>query len=472
MVKFMRFNIEKIFEEWAGEELLFFEALPQSGSIRKYFRLSGETKNAIAAWNPDLRENEAFFYLSEHFRNKKLNVPELFAEDKKEGIYLLQDLGDITLFSLLHKEGITEKVINYYRQSLNELIKFQIEGAKGLDWAVCYPRAEFDRQSMQWDLNYFKYYFLKLSGIGFDEQRLEDDFATLMDYLEKADSGFFMFRDFQARNIMIYEESPYFIDYQGGRKGPLQYDVASILFQAKANLPHSLRSELLNFYINGLEKVIKIDRKQFIDLYYGFVLIRLLQVLGAYGYRGYFERKSHFLESISFAGENLKWYLRNVELPVDMPELTRCLKEIVEKETLKRKKRSSFKLTVEIYSFSFKMSIPEDSSGHGGGFVFDCRALPNPGRYEEYKSLTGKDKPVIDFLLKEPDVVGFLNNVYQIVDQAVDNYIERGFDHLMVSFGCTGGQHRSVYSAENLYRHLKEKYDINIVLSHKVIDNW
>ena len=293
-----------------------------------------------------------------------------------------------------------------------------------------------------------------------------------MDYLEGADSDYFMFRDFQARNVMIYDDKPFFIDYQGGRKGSLQYDLASMLFQAKARLPQNLRENLLNFYISNLKEYIKVNDKEFVEYYYGFVLIRTLQVLGAYGYRGYFERKPHFVESIEYAVENLKWLIENVSIPVDTPELTKCLNEITRQDRFKQKRKSSNILTVEINSFSFKKEIPEDKSGNGGGFIFDCRALPNPGRYEQYKSITGKDKPVIDFLKNEPEVLKFLNNVYEIVDQSVDNYIERGFAHLVVNFGCTGGQHRSVYSAENLYAHLKSKYDINVILTHKVIGEW
>jgi aminoglycoside/choline kinase family phosphotransferase len=472
----MEDKIKQLFTDWAGEEPVYFEALPESGSIRKYFRIKGVKKQAIAAFNPDLKENDAFFYFTDYFLKNGLNVPEIFAKNAEEGIYLLQDLGDRTFFSLLtdvdRKKGIPGNIIKLYEQSLTELLKFQVVASKNLDYSVCYPRAAFDRQSMQWDLNYFKYYFLKLAGISFHEQKLEDDFNKLMDYLEGADSDYFMFRDFQARNVMIYDDKPFFIDYQGGRKGPLQYDLASMLFQAKARLPQSLRVDLLNFYISNLKEYAKVNDKEFVEYYYGFVLIRTLQVLGAYGYRGYFERKPHFVESIEYAVVNLKWFVENVNIPVDTPELTKCLNEIIRKDRFKQKRKSSNLLTVEINSFSFKKEIPEDKSGNGGGFIFDCRALPNPGRYEEYKKLTGKDKPVIDFLKKEPEVLKFLNNVYEIVDQSVDNYIERGFGHLMVNFGCTGGQHRSVYSAENLYAHLKSKYEISLKLSHKIIDKW
>ena len=468
----INWKIKELFTNWSGEKAESFKALSASGSYRHYYRIKGKTGQAIGVYNQDRKENKAFFTFTEHFRNNGLNVPDVYEKNIDEGIYLLQDLGDITLFSLLtenkHKDSTRKKVIEFYKQSLEELIKFQVVAGKDLDYSVCYPRASFDRQSMQWDLNYFKYYFLKLTGIQFDEQKLEHDFLTLIIFLSKAETNYFMYRDFQSRNIMIYESQPYFIDYQGGRKGPLQYDIASLLFQAKANLPFDVRESLLDYYIEKLRDFIISDREEFIKYYYGFVLIRTLQVLGAYGFRGYYERKPHFIESIDFALKNVEWYLENVKLPVDIPELNKCLNKMVEHNKQETAVRHGKTLTVEINSFSFKVGIPEDRSGHGGGFVFDCRVLPNPGRYEKYRQFTGLDKPVIDFLSKESAVDKFLLNVFEIADQAVDNYIKRNFDHLAINFGCTGGQHRSVYCAEKLKAHLEKKYDINIVLNHKM----
>jgi len=275
-----------------------------------------------------------------------------------------------------------------------------------------------------------------------------------------------MYRDFMTRNIMIYKNTPYFIDYQGGRRGPLQYDLASILFQAKANLPDNFRQKMLDYYIDSLGEYMNVDRESFVQYYYSFVWIRTLQVLGAYGFRGYFEKKAHFIESIDFAIKNVRWLLKNVQLPISMPELMKCMEEISIQDEVANLK-SSKTLSVEINSFSFiYMGIPEDETEHGGGFVFDCRALPNPGRYPDYRQLTGRDQPVIEFLQKEPEVDKFLQSVYEIADQAIEKYIERDFDHLMINFGCTGGQHRSVYCAENLFRHVKEKYDLKVQLKH------
>ena len=327
-------KLKNLFIKAFKENIIGFEALPTSGSERRYFRIKSVERSIIGAYNKDKKENSAFISFTKHFDGLGLNVPSIIAADSKQSIYLINDLGDVTLFSQLFNEEerlpISKKTIGYYQQALKGLIRFQLEGGKNLDWSVCYPRDSFDGQSMQWDLNYFKYYFLKLKNISFDEQKLEDDFSYLMDYLLKAPSGYFMFRDFQARNIMIYENTPWYIDYQGGRKGPLQYDLASILFQAKADLPFGLREELLGFYLDGLEKHIKIDRIQFIQFYIGFVLIRTLQVLGAYGFRGYFQRKAHFIESIAFAIKNVKWLIEGSGIPILLPELERVLTIIIE----------------------------------------------------------------------------------------------------------------------------------------------
>jgi hypothetical protein len=320
---------------------------------------------------------------------------------------------------------------------------------------------------MQWDLNYFKYYYLKPFEISFSEQRLETDFNLLMDFLLEAPPVYFMYRDFQARNIIIRENEPWFIDYQGGRKGPLQYDLASLLFQAKADLPFNLRKDLLEFYMEILGKKVEFNQQEFVTHYYGFILMRTLQVLGAYGFRGNFEQKPHFIESTQYALKNLNWFIENIDLPINFPELNSCFRQM-----LKEKSSPDTKgLMVEINSFSYKKyGIPRDTSGHGGGFVFDCRALPNPGRYPEYKNLTGKDESVIRFLEKEEAVAEFLRHIYGIVEQAVENYLERGFDHLTINFGCTGGQHRSVYCAEHLYKFLSEKYNARFKINHRMLD--
>jgi aminoglycoside/choline kinase family phosphotransferase len=466
-------SLKILFEKWGGEKLNSFSQLPDSGSNRKYFRLSGEEKKAIGAFNPNQRENKAFIYLTKHFNNSNLPVPKFYMVKMSIGIYLQEDLGDETLFSLLNKKRskniIPAEVKNLYLHSISELPRFQIIASKGLDYSNCYPRATFDAQSIKWDLSYFKYYFLKLANISFDEQKLEDDFNTLAKFLLEADKNYFMYRDFNSRNIMIKDEKPFFIDYQGGRKGALQYDVASLLFDSKANLPIEFRNELLEHYLHCVNRIKKIDSREFKKYFSSFILIRLMQMFGAYGYRGFFEGKAHFLKSIPFALNNLEWLLNKNRPKVKTPELFNALNQVIHSKGLKKFQwtdSTDGKLTVRVNSFSYRKKLPADLSGNGGGFVFDCRAIPNPGRLDRYKQLTGRDKPVQDFLEAQPEAQKFLHDSFDIVKQSVENYSARGWGDLMVSFGCTGGQHRSVYSAEMLAKYLRDNYDILVQLTH------
>ncbi len=466
-------NLVQLFENWSGEKVKTFSPLPASGSQRKYFRIAGENKIAIGALNLDRRENQAFIYLSKHFLKYKLNVPKVYAADLQNNVYLHEYLGEQTLFSLIEKTRkgnvLSDEVITIYKKAIERLPFFQITASKKIDYSYCYPRAKFDRQSMLWDLNYFKYFFLKLANIPFDEEKLEKDFNALAQFLLQADCNYFMYRDFNSRNIMIVNNEPYFIDYQGGRKGALQYDIASLLYDSKANLPLNLREEFLDLYISSARKIKSFDRREFLKYYHGYLLIRLLQMFGAYGYRGYFEGKAHFLRSISFAVKNLEWLLKNHRPKIKMPELFNVLGLIAHSAELKKfewKEISDEKLTVRINSFSYREKIPIDITGNGGGFVFDCRAISNPGRYDEYKSLNGIDKQVQEFLDEQPEAQKFLTDTFDLIDNTVENYIERKWTDLMVNYGCTGGQHRSVYCAERLARHLKVKYDINVILTH------
>lgn len=456
-----------------GRQVDRIEALPRSGSDRQYFRLWSGDETVIGAYNPDIKENTAFFGFSQHFRSLDLPVPEVYAANMARTLYLQQDLGDLTLLQHLqakrNDDAVPASVLQLYRQALTALARLQIEGGQSLDYSLCYPRAAFDKQSMLWDLSYFKYYFLKLAHVPFDEQLLEDDFHALADYLLGTETHFFLFRDFQARNIMLHEGQPWFIDYQGGRRGALQYDVASLLYQAKAAIPHATRMELLDHYWQEVQGKVAASERVFREYFFGYVLIRCIQVLGAYGYRGFYERKAHFLESIPFALENIAWLLENVKLPVELPHLWEVLDRMVKAKSLQalaRKWDQKSPLTVRIHSFSYKRGLPEDPSGNGGGFIFDCRALHNPGRYEPYKKLTGRDAPVIEFLRQNSRIDSFLQDVFSIVEPAVQRYIERDFTHLMVSFGCTGGQHRSVYSADRLAEMLEKKYNIRVELEH------
>lgn len=464
----------RLFENYCGEKLISFTQLPESGSSRKYFRLISKSQSIIGVYNPDKRENAAFIYITKHFHKHKLNIPKIFKTDLENGFYLLEDLGDITLFSLLNKDRNSNSssldMEIYYRRVIDQLLKFQIIGNKGLNYKYCYPRAAFDKQSIKWDLNYFKYYFAKLLNIQFDEQKLENDFNILTNYLLKSDSNYFMYRDFNSRNIMIRDNELYFIDYQGGRKGPLQYDIASLLYDSKANLSSSLRKKLLAYYIDTLSNLKKINRNNFNKYYYPIVLIRMLQMFGAYGYRGYYEGKVHFLKSIPYAVKNLESILPKIELKI--PELKAILKKIISSELNKQfniENSIPNKLTVRINSFSYRDKIPPDYTGNGGGFVFDCRAIPNPGRLEKYKQLTGKNKAVKDFLDSQPEAQKFLKESFDIVEQSIINYIGNKWTDLMVNYGCTGGQHRSVYCAEKLSEYLRKKYDIVVKLTHTKI---
>lgn len=465
-------KLKKFYKDWSAEEAISVSPIAQSGSYRKYFRITAKEKTAIGVFNPDKRENQAFISFTKHFLKKGLDVPQLYAQQLKENIYLIEDLGNTTLFSLIEKKiannSLPEKVLEYYREALTQLIRFQIDGGKGLDYSVCYPREKFDRQSILWDLNYFKYYFLKLAKIPFDEQKLENDFNAFTELLLSADTKYFMYRDFQSRNILVNNDQLYFVDYQGGRKGALQYDVGSLLYQAKINLSPETRNSLLEFYLDELHQKSKIKRQTFLKHYYSYVLIRLLQTLGAYGFRGYYENKSHFLLSIPFAVRNLQWLLDRNLMPKKFPELNRVLISILENEKLKNLdlKQPDKKLLVTINSFSYKEGIPKDFSGNGGGFVFDCRSLENPGRYPEYVNNSGLDENVIQFLNEKKDVKDFLNSVYAIVDESAKIYIQRDFRNLMINFGCTGGQHRSVYCAEELAKHIRERLDVSVLVSH------
>ena len=474
--------------------------MKQQGSNRIYTRETDETgKTIIRVVGTNRDENRAFIYMSRHFSQLGLPVPKVLWVSEDEMSYTQEDLGDTLLFDAI-KHGretgnFNETERTLLERTLRALAHIQIEGARDFDWSKCFPIPAMDERSIRWDLNYFKYCFLKGTKIEFSEPDLEDDFDRMVSNLTAERSysetvlqqsgptaeRSFLYRDFQSRNVMIKDGKPYFIDFQGGRKGPTQYDVASFLWQAKANIPASLREELIDAYLDELEKI-EIsthhspitNRDSWKESLKHFVLLRTLQVLGAYGYRGYFERKPHFLESIPNALINLEEiFTQNPELQQEYPTLF-LLSKYLPRTTVERRSTDGQSqcpaLVVTIYSFSFKRGIPADESGNGGGYVFDCRSTHNPGKYDEYKALTGLDQPVIDFLEKDGEILTFLNSVYALVDHHVERFLERGFDHLQVAFGCTGGQHRSVYCAEHLALHLKEKYNIHIQLIHRERD--
>ena len=440
------------------------------GSGRVIVRLSGAGRTAIGILYSVREENVAFLEFSRHFRRHGLPVPEIYAADLGAGAYLEEDLGDTTLFEFLsvHRVGdtVAPEVVEAYRKVVAVLPRFQIEAGRDLNYKVCYPRASFDRQSIAWDLNYFKYYFLRLAGISFNEQALEFDFTRLTKFLLTAPHDYFLYRDFQSRNIMLRDGSPWFLDYQGGRKGALQYDIASLLYDGKADLPPDLRLQLPEAYLDNLAGFMPLDRGAFMEHYYAFVYVRILQALGAYGFRGFYERKAHFLQSVPYALKNLRWLAEHVKLPIALPALLSALDGMSASPKLQSLSAPVSGLTVSIFSFSFHHSMPEDESGNGGGFVFDARSLPNPGREEQFRLLTGRDAPVIEYLERQQSVHDYFDHAASLVDAAVANYRQRGFSNLMVSFGCTGGQHRSVYLAEQLAKHLRANNGVEVVVRH------
>lgn len=466
--------LTKLIEKDLSENLIDIRTLPVSGSSRIYFRVFTDNNTYIATYNPNIEENIAFLEFTKHFKEIGLPVPDIISVNHDNSCYVQSDLGDISLFNIvqecLKNSCFDNKTIDLYKEALDNLIDFQTKGNKDLDYSLAYPTPTFDKQSIIDDLNYFKYYFVKLNDeIIFNETRLNNDFQTFADFIMQTPNDFFMYRDFQSRNIMIKDNHTYFIDYQGGRKGPLQYDVVSLLYQVKAQLPQSLRDDLLCHYKQRLSTILDIKELCFDEYYQAFVLLRMMQVLGAYGYRGLIQKKQHFLSSIPYALKELSVLNDRLDLPLEIKELSSVISQL--KYLIKKYEPSEEKfLTVTISSFSYKNGgIPTDMSGNGGGFVFDCRALPNPGRYQEYKSLTGLDKEVQEFVESKEECKHFFKVANTLVCQSIDNYLERAFNNLSINFGCTGGQHRSVFFAHKMAKTLHEKYPmIKIIENHTV----
>ncbi|MBS1653234.1 MAG: phosphotransferase [Bacteroidetes bacterium] len=475
-------QIKQLYLSWKNEDPASIDVLPQSGSERRYFRIhSTNGHTVIGTYGANIKENETFIYFSNHFKKKGLAAPEILAVSDDKIFYLQEDFGTISLLNKLESEGFTDYVYKLFKKSLEEIARLQVLGDAGLDYNQCLTNKEFGKQAIMADLLYFKYYFLDALRKPYDKQKLIDDFEALSNYLTHTEYKYFMFRDFQSRNIMITpDDAIHFIDYQGGMKGAPQYDVASLLWQARANLPDEWKENLLVDYMNAFEALInsKLDRNIFRSQYNGYVLIRLLQVLGAYGFRGLFERKAQFLTSIPLALRNLKWFFENQSIGIAVPEFTKVLNICVHDDIIEQftplQANDETPLVVKISSFSYRKGIPQDESGNGGGFVFDCRGILNPGRVTEFKTQHGRDKAVKDFLEQQSKMPEFLNSVFDIVDITVEEYIRRGFESLMVSFGCTGGQHRSVYAADAMARHLRNKFKVKIELNHWVQDekNW
>jgi aminoglycoside/choline kinase family phosphotransferase len=466
-------SVRAFFETFNDDEIKNFEKLPKSGGDRVYFRIVTGTQSFIATYNENIKENIAFLNFSASMKDAGAPVPEIYIVDPSKKMYIQEDFGNSSLLNNLEEHGLVDDVYKLFKKSLEALAHLQIKGDEKIDYNFCITSKEFGRQAIMSDLLYFKYYFLDPLKIAYDKETLIEEFEALSTYLDHVKNKHFMFRDFQSRNIFIKNNEVHFIDYQGGMKGALQYDVASLLWQAKANLPDEWKNSLLEYYIDCVDTILgkPLDRLRFISQYNGYVLIRLLQVLGAYGFRGLFERKAHFLTSIPLALNNLKWFLENKETGIALSEFERVLYVIVQDEIIDRfrplQADVSTPLVVKINSFSYlKTGYPPDVSRNGGGFVFDCRGIMNPGRFAEFKTINGRDKMVIDFLEQQTKMPEFLNSVYNIVDISVEDYLRRRFASLMINFGCTGGQHRSVYAADALARHLRNKFKVKIDLNH------
>ena len=485
----MHSTVEKIIElftSYSKSQITAIDKLPQAGSERHYYRIYTADKNYIATYGANLKENESFIYFSKHFKKKDLAVPEIFCINEDKNIYIQEDFGDTSLLDKLEEHGFTDAVYNLYKQSLQQLVLLQVKGHEGLDYKKSLTNSSFGKEAIMADLLYFKYYFLDALRRPYDKQKLLKDFEALSNYLAHTEYKFFMFRDFQSRNIMVNLSSGegqgwavHFIDYQGGMKGAPQYDVASLLWQAKANLSDDWKNRLLEDYIDAFENIVEepIDKDTFRSQYNGYVLIRLLQVLGAYGFRGLFERKAHFLTSIPLALQNLKGFINNQSIGIAVTEFKKvlelCISDAVIAEFTPVQATLNTPLVITINSFSYiKTGYPKAETKNGGGFVFDMRGILNPGRFEEYKHLSGLDKTVKDFLEQQTKMPEFLNSVYSLVDISVEDYIKRNFESLVINFGCTGGQHRSVYAAEAVARHVRNKFKVKIILLHSNKENW
>lgn len=509
-------KIDQLYIDVFGTAPKSSELLPGAGSNRHYYRLTADDDTTvIGCVGTSAEENQAFYHLSLAFAARDFQTPAVYGHSEDWMCYLQEDLGQHSLYDFLKDgresggdyDGEHESVLSLV---MSQLPQMQFEGGDDYVFSHCYPQREMDRTSVMFDLNYFKYCFLKLSGVEFNEFKLQHDLEAFADSLLQEDADTFLYRDFQARNVMLSEGKPYFIDYQGGRKGPIYYDVASFLWQASAKYPDDLRERLIDKYFNALTCYTEredcpqcyrnITREHFDARLRQFVFFRLLQVLGAYGFRGLWELKKYFVDSIPAALQNLSQqldagscdeypYLKDVchalvekHLQSQVSPCQANGAELQQSQSAKVDKVASYlaadasylntsddkkPLVVRVNSFSFKRGIPKDETNNGGGYVFDCRSTHNPGRYAEYKPLTGLDKPVIDFLEEDGEILTFLDSVYKLVDFHAQRFIDRGFTDLMISCGCTGGRHRSVYSAQHVAEHLNRKFGVEVHICHR-----
>ena len=467
----IKLHLTQRYTEFYGKEPREVEAITKAGSNRSYYRFYGGNGSVLGVYSENIAETKTFLYFSDVFTKLGLNTPHIYHISDDFVTYFIEDFGNDLLLSVVESEYkqygcFTDRLTSLYKKSISALVKMQIEAGKAIDFSRAYSISEFNKQSILFDLNYFKYYFLNRLNIPYDEKLLQDDFDALAEELAENGIKNFMFRDFQARNILVKDEEVYFIDYQGGRKGAMQYDMTSLLWQAKAKIPYEKKIELLKFYISEVSKQIDIDKQDFENGFWLYLYIRILQTLGAYGNRGLIEKKRHFIESIPFAIENLKELHETRPLLGKFKELDRIISIVSESKSQFEPVKYN-ELTITVMSFGFKNGLPEDKTENGGGFIFDCRGNHNPGRYEQYKKLTGRDQAVIDFFKEHGDIDVFIENIKAVISPTIETYMRRGFTSLMICFGCTGGQHRSVYSADAIAKYIHEKYGLKIILKHR-----
>ncbi len=463
-------KIEELYTIHFGKQPLNIILLPGAGSNRRYYRITGEGGSVVIGTEGDnFLENETFCRLDEHFAAKGLPVPEILATAPDYSCYLQEDLGDMALFDAISEGRSTGSFSPYeiklLREGISLLVRMQIEGGNGLDFSICKPYEAMDRHMIEWDLNYFKYCFLKPVIDEIDDARLQNEFDILTERLLAGEESwrYFMVRDFQSRNIMVTANGLKLIDFQGGRRGPLAYDLVSLLWQAKANIPPDLKNSLVDLYIDEANRLgAGINAETFRCKVPLFALFRVMQTLGAYGFRGLVQGKRHFVESIPRGLANFAALIDSV--PIALPYITYL------SQGLSCKFAPAVilpGLTVTVGSFSYKKGYPSDPSGNGGGFVFDCRAIRNPGRYERYRRFTGRDEAVIRFLEDDGEVLTFMSHAETLVGASIERYLARGFNSLSVWFGCTGGQHRSVYCAESMARFIRETFGTRVRLIHR-----
>lgn len=465
----IRTTVEQAYLKWRGTAPGIITRLPQSGSDRVYFRLLYGDEHVIGAYNPSREENDAFVGFSNHFRSKGLPVPEIYVYYPDERVYFLEDLGDSNLFTWLAQRSDEER-FNQETEALfltvaSDLVRIQTEGIKGLDLSLCYPHRSFDRQSMVWDLNYYKYMFLKLIGAPFNEIKLERDFEALTRFLLDAGQEYFLFRDFQTANIMIRDGKPWYIDYQGGRLGAPQYDIASLVYDAKAYIPSGIREKTLERHLDLFAAATGKPRESLAKYSGAFTLIRLMQALGAFGFRGLHENKPTFSESIVPAVELMNDLLWGGKLHIDLPELTKASESV----PLQRKYRilshyqELVKINIESFSYVRGRSVNYDT---GSGFVFDCRGLRNPVLESDLRERTGLDPEVAEFFGNDDEAVAFAGDCSNIIRNTLPMMRRKGILEIHAAFGCVGGQHRSVWCAARVASMLSAMPGVTVTVNH------